>query len=334
MNLAELEARANEVMDEEARSYVARGAGANATRDANTAAWAAWGLCPHVLRDVGHVETATTVLGVPVRMPVLVAPTAMQMLAHPDGERATARAAAAAGTVYVASMTASQPWRDIAAAAGPWFAQFYLLRDRRRTRALVDEAAALGARALVVSVDGAAVPYGEARRSADAIVLPDEVRTVVDAFDPSVTLRDVLEVRDWSPLPLVVKGVLRGDDAGACVDAGVDAVYVSNHGGRLVDGCVDTAAALADVVAAVEGRAPVFVDGGIRSGVDVLRALALGAQAVLLGRPVWWGLALDGEAGAAAVLDAFAVELRRAMAFCGAAALTDLTRDLLLRSPR
>ena len=334
MDLAELEARANEVMDEAARSYVERGAGANATRDANQSAWAAWRLRPHVLRDVGRVDTATTVLGVPVQIPVLVAPTAMQTLAHPQGERATARAAATCGTVYVASMAASQPWRAIAAAAGAWFAQFYLLRDRGQTRALADDAAELGARALVVSVDGAAVPYGDARRSADAIVLPDDVRSLVDTFDPSVTLRDVLEVRDWSPLPVVVKGVLRGDDARACIDAGVDAVYVSNHGGRLVDGCVDTAAALAEVVAAVDGRAPVLVDGGIRSGVDVLCALALGAQAVLLGRPVWWGLALDGEGGAAAVLDAFTVELRRAMAFCGAATLADVTRDLLLPSPR
>jgi len=286
MDLAELEARANEVMDGAARSYVERGAGANATRDANQSAWAAWRLRPHVLRDVGRVDTATTVLGVPVQIPVLVAPTAMQTLAHPQGERATARAAATCGTVYVASMAASQPWRAIAAAAGAWFAQFYLLRDRGQTRALADDAAELGARALVVSVDGAAVPYGDARRSADAIVLPDDVRSLVD------------------------------------------------HGGRLVDGCVDTAAALAEVVAAVDGRAPVLVDGGIRSGVDVLCALALGAQAVLLGRPVWWGLALDGEGGAAAVLDAFTVELRRAMAFCGAATLADVTRDLLLPSPR
>ena len=319
-------------MDPDARAYVERGAGANLTRDANESAWAAWRLRPHVLLDVADVETARAVLGVPVRAPVLVAPTAMQGLAHRDGDRATARAAAACGTVLVASMAASQPWRELAGLAERWFAQFYLLRDRGRTRALVEEAAALGARALVLSVDGACVPYGAERRAADAIALPDGVNTLVAEFDPAVTLRDLSAVREWSDLPLVVKGVLRGDDARRCVDAGVDAVYVSNHGGRLVDGCVDTASALVDVVHAVNGRAEVFVDGGIRSGADVLRALALGARAVLLGRPVWWGLALDGEAGVTAVLDAFVVELRRAMAFCGAASLEELAPDLLLRS--
>jgi 4-hydroxymandelate oxidase len=332
MDLETLRREAAAIVETSAWSYIERGAGAGDTRAANLAAWRRVRLRPHVLRDVTNVTTQTTVLGIPVSAPVLVAPTAMQQLAHPEGERATARGAAAAGTIMVVSMASSLPLDDIAAAApdAPRFAQMYMLRDRGLTRALAEQARVAGCRAVVASVDGGAVPYGTASRANAGIALPGAVSRLVDDFDPSVTFADLARFGEWSGLPVVVKGVLRGDDAAACVDAGATAVAVSNHGGRLVDGCVDTAHALADVVEAVGGRAEVYVDGGLRSGVDVLRALALGADATMLGRPVLWGLAVGGEHGVREVVDTFAGELRRAMAFCGVASPTAITRDLLV----
>ena len=297
------------------------------TREANLEAWRRLRLRPHVVRDVAAVETTAQILGVEVAAPVLVAPTAMHHLVSPDAERSAARAAAAAGTVMVVSMASSIPLGEIAAAApdAPRFAQMYVLRDRGRTRAMAEAARERRrVRAIVASVDGAAVPYAPARGA-----LPANVGSLVDDFDASVTLEDVANLAEWSGLPLVVKGVLRGDDARRASTPARQAVYVSNHGGRIVDGCIDTATALAEVVDAVAGRAEVYVDGGVRSGVDVLRALALGATAVLLGRPVLWGLAVGGEAGAREVLDTFRAELARTMAFCGARTIADLRPNLV-----
>ncbi len=326
--------------------YLANGSGANVTRDANRSAWDRWMLHPHVLRDVSHVSTATTVLGAPVDLPVLVAPTAMQRMAWIDGELAMARAGAAARTVLVTSMAASYSVEDVAAAApeGTRWAQMYLLRDAGRTRRLAERAREAGYAAIVLTVDGAAVPYGR-RRLADGLQLPrpfsfpnmllpgEPVDTpltdLVDDFDPGVTAADVERLAEWSGLPVVVKGVLRGDDAARAVDHGAAGIVVSNHGGRTHDGCVATAIALPGVVDAVAGRAEVYVDGGIRAGIDVARALALGARAVLVGRPTLWGLAVDGTPGVVAVLTALREELVRVMAFCGASAPDALTRDLV-----
>jgi len=332
VNLETLEADAAALLEPSARSYIERGAGSGDTRAANLDAWRRLRLRPRVLRDVAHVQTETTVLGVTVASPVLVAPTAMQGLACEEGERATARAAAAARTIMVVSMASTFALEDIAAAApdAPRFAQMYMLRDRGNTRALAEHARACGCRAIVASVDGAAVPYGRAARAEAGIELPNDVARLVDDFDPSVTFDDLGRFREWSGLPVVVKGVLRGDDALRCIDAGASAIAVSNHGGRLVDGCVDTATALADVVDCAAGAAEIYVDGGLRSGADVLRALALGARAALLGRPVLWGLAIGGEQGAFDVLTSFAHELRRAMAFCGVTKPAEIGRDLVV----
>jgi 4-hydroxymandelate oxidase len=331
VNLDRLEADAAAILEPAARAYIERGAGAGDTRAANIAAWRGLRLRPHVLRDVTHVRTAATVVGVPVGAPILVAPTAMQRLAWAEGEPLTARAAATAGTIMVVSMASSVAIEVVAAAApdAPRFAQMYMLRDRGRTRALAERAAACGCRAIVASVDGAAVPYGTATRANEGVALPNDVAGLVDDFDPSVTFDDLARLREWSGLPVVVKGVMRGDDARRCVEAGAAAVAVSNHGGRIVDGCLDTATALTDVVDCVGETTEVLVDGGLRSGVDVLRALALGARAVMIGRPVLWGLAIAGERGALDVLTTFAQELRRAMAFCGAPSLAAIERDLV-----
>jgi 4-hydroxymandelate oxidase len=209
----------------------------------------------------------------------------------------------------------------------------YMLRDRSHTRALAERAGDLGYRAIVASVDGGAVPYGSTARANSGVVLPTGVGRLVDDFDPSVTFADLARFGEWSGLPVIVKGVLRGDDATRCVDAGAAAIAVSNHGGRIVDGCVDTATALIDVVDAVGDRAEVFVDGGLRSGTDVFRALALGARAVLLGRPVLWGLALRGARGAREVIETFGADLQRTMAFCGTPSVADIGRHLLVAEP-
>ncbi len=350
LDLAELEALAGQRLDPLAFDYISGGVGEEVTLAANVAAWTRLRLRPHVLRDMSHVSTATTVLGIPVATPVLVAPTAMHRFACEEGESATARAAAAAGTVMVVSMAATTSLEDVAAAApgAPRWQQMYMIRDRGRTRALAGRARDAGYQAIVATVDGAAVtrrrrlPGGGLQppdwfrfpnlASADA---PDDANLMgmVSDFDPSVTFDDLARFHEWSGLPVVVKGVIRGDDAVTCLDAGAAAIAVSNHGGRILDGCIATADALPDVVDAVAGRAEVYVDGGVRNGGDVLKALALGARAVMVGRPVVWGLAIGGEAGAAAVIEQLTDELARAMALCGAAQVHGLTPDLVWRGP-
>jgi 4-hydroxymandelate oxidase len=346
--LAELEVEAEDVADPAAWNYLAHGAGDEATMRDNVAAWARWRLLPHVLRDMTDVRTSTTVLGTEIATPILVAPTAMHRFVCADGELATARAAAAANTVYVVSMAATTSLEDVAAATpeGTRWAQMYMLRDRSRTRALAERAAAAGYQAIVATVDGAAVPR-RSRLRGGALVPPDTFRfpnlaspddpdntnlmAMVSDFDPSITFDDLALFGEWSGLPIVVKGVMRGDDASRCIDAGAAAIAVSNHGGRTLDGVAATADVLPEVVDAVAGRAEVYVDGGIRSGNDVLKALAVGARAVMAGRPILWGLAVDGAEGAAQVISHLTDELERAMALCGRDRVDLVDRDLVLR---
>lgn len=351
VHLRDWEAAAEQAAAPAAWEYLARGSGAGVTRGENVAAWSRWVLLPHVLRDVSTVELSTTVLGTRVATPILVAPTAMHRFFCADGELATARAAAEAGTVYVVSMAATHSVEEIATAApdGARWAQMYMLRDRGRTRALAERAAAVGYAAIVASVDGAAVGRGIASASAGRLVPPDwmrypnlaseedahssDIMRLVTDFDPSLTFDDLAAFGEWSGLPVVVKGLLRADDAARAVDAGAAAIAVSNHGGRVLDGIAATADALPRVVDAVSGRAEVYVDGGVRTGADVVKALALGARAVMIGRPVLWGLCVDGEAGAAQVLSLVGREFEAALSFCGAASVTDLTRDLVVAAP-
>jgi 4-hydroxymandelate oxidase len=272
----------------------------------------------------------------------------MHRLACEDGELATARGAAKAGAVYVVSAQATTAIEDIAQAAptGPRWMQAYLLRDRGRTRAMLERAAAVGCSAVVLTVDSPGYPSPGAASGRprpvngsinDGLPLPNllpgvvapDVGQVSADYATDLTFDDLAEIRGWTGLPLVVKGVLRGDDAARCVDAGADAIVVSNHGGRLTSGCIATAAALPGVIEHVAGRAEVYVDGGIRSGADVLKALALGATAVLVGRPVWFGLAAHGDAGVFGVLDTLRASLERTMALCGVADIKDIPRDLV-----
>lgn len=348
LDLAELERRARERLDRGAYDYFAGGADDELTLAANPAAWARLRLRPHVLRDVGAVTTATTVLGTPVSLPVLVGPVAYQRLAHPDGELATAAATAATRTLMVVSTQATATIEEIAEVAprAPRWFQLYVYRDRRIAADLVRRAAASGYRALVLTVD-VPVPGNRGRDKRNRFQLPPGMRLanlavpedrvdVVDIaryFDPTTTLETIGWLAEQARLPVVVKGVLRGDDAVACLDAGAAAIVVSNHGGRQLDGAVATADALAEVVEAVAGRAEVYADGGIRRGTDVVKALALGARAVLVARPVVWGLATGGAEGVQRVLDGYRDDLERSLALCGTPTLRDLTPDLVV-SPR
>ena len=345
-SVVELEALAEARVDKLAWDYIAHGAGDEITMRDNVAAWERLRLRPHVLRDMSDVQTTTSVLGTTIDLPVLVAPTAMHRFYCDEGEPATARAAARAGTVMVVSMAATTSLEDIAAAApdAPHWAQMYMLRDHGLSRSLAERARDAGYAALMISVDGAAIPR-RSRLSGGSLTPPPSFRfpnlappgtdnadlmAMVD-FDSSVTVDDLAQFREWSGLPIVTKGVMRGDDAAACVDAGVVAIAVSNHGGRTLDGTIATADALADVVEGVGGRAEVYVDGGIRNGSDIVKALALGARAVMVGRPVLWGLAVAGEDGAAGVLAVLADDTRRALALCGADRPERVTPDFVAR---
>ena len=354
LDLAALEAVARARLEPGAYDYIAGGADGELTLADSLVAWSRLRLRPRVLRDVTEVSTATRLLGSLVPAPLLVAPMAYHRLAHPAGEAASAAGAAAAGAPYVCSTQATMSVEEVAAAAPDavrWF-QVYVVRDRGWTAELVARAAAAGYRALVLTVDvprlgnrlrdlrndfrlptglkpANAPPAGAARQRE----LAADVLAQAGQFDPGLTPETIGWLAERSGLPVIVKGVLRGDDAAACLDAGAVGVVVSNHGGRQLDGVVATADALAEVAAAVGDRAEVYVDGGIRRGTDVVKALALGARAVLIGRPVLWALAAAGAAGVERLLAGLAAELRLAMALCGAVTVGELTPDLIAGSP-
>jgi 4-hydroxymandelate oxidase len=307
-------------------AYYAGGSGEERSLREAHAAWGRARLLPRVLRDVSRVDTGVTVLGQRCATPVLVAPTASHGLAHPDGEVATAAGTAAAGSLLVLSTRADRPVAEVAAVAGPWWYQVYLLRDRALTAENVRRAAAAGASAVVLTGD---TPYvGRKRRTGEV------PRGAGELGDPAATLADIGWLAAAAGLPVLVKGVLRADEAAACVAAGAAGVIVSNHGGRQLDRALATAEALPPVARALRGSgAEVYVDGGIRSGLDVLVALASGARAVLLGRPVLWALAAGGAAGVTAALDAVTDDLAHVLALAGARRLSEVTDDLLAPAP-
>lgn len=335
-DLLELQEQARAVLERSVFDYVAGGADDEATLRDNVAAWSRLRLRPKVLEDVSHVSTATTVLGQSVSVPVLLAPVAYQRLVHPDGEAALARAAASVDGLMVLSTRSSVSIEAVAAAASghPMWFQVYLLNDRDWTAQLVDRAVAAGARALVVTVDTPVLgnrrrdvrnrfelPEGIGMANLPAgpeLVTADDQRQLAAFQSPALVPADLTWLAERSGLPVVAKGVLSGEAARRCVDAGAEAVIVSNHGGRQLDGTVATADALAEVVGAVGSEVEVYVDGGIRKGTDVLKALALGAQAVLIGRPAVWALAVGGADGVAGVLSHLTAELALAMALAGA----------------
>ena len=335
--VARLEAAARAKLDPAAYAYYAAGSDEEISAGEAAAAWRGFRLLPRVLRDVSAVDTSLTLAGAELAAPMLAAPSALHGMAHAQGEVATARGVAAAGSLLVLSSRSSRPIEQVAEAAGPWWYQVYCLRDHTATREQVVRAARAGARALVLTVDAPYVaPKPRVRdplpldpQDGEALLNAPGMRAASREQDPSIGPHVIEQLAAQSGLPVFVKGVLRADDALRCVEAGAAGVIVSNHGGRQLDRAVASAHALRAVAEAVGGQVPVLVDGGIRTGTDVLVALALGARAVLVGRPVLWALAAGGAGGVSALLESYRAQLSTAMALAGAASLAEVTGDLV-----
>ncbi len=333
MDLPDLEAEAKAKIDATFYDYIAGGAEDEGTLADNEAAWGRFRLRPRVLRDVRTIDTSTTLLGARVGSPVAVAPMAMQHRASEEGPVATARGAAATDALFCMGLFGAGSAKEVAAVPGsaPKWLQVYVMADRARSVEAIARSAEQGYAAIVITVDVAR--QGNRRRDArnrwTFLQSDGQVEDPNELFDHALTFDDIAWFVERSPIPLVVKGVERGDDARACVDAGAAGIVVSNHGGRQLDGALATADALADVVEGVDDRAEVYVDGGIRRGQHVVKALALGARAVFIGRPVMWGLVVADQAGVEGVLRGFQDEVERAMALCGARSVSEIDASLL-----
>lgn len=333
MDLQDLEAEAKEQIDATFYDYIAGGAEDELTLDDNEAAWSRYRLRPHVLRDVRTIDTSTTLLGRRVSSPVAVAPMAMQHRASEQGPVATARAAAATDTLFCMGLFGAGSAQDVAGVPGaaPRWLQVYVMADRQRSVEAIERSAEQGYAAVVITVDVAR--QGNRRRDArnrwTFLQSDGKVEDPNELFDHALTFDDIGWLCERSPMPLVVKGVMRGDDAAACIDAGAAGVVVSNHGGRQLDGALATADALAEVVASVGDRGEVYVDGGIRRGQHVVKALALGARGVFVGRPVMWGLVVADQKGVEGVLRGFQDEVERAMALCGVRSIAEIDGSLI-----
>jgi lactate 2-monooxygenase len=360
-----LEERARELMSPEAFGYVAGGAGDELTVRANLDAFERWRIVPRMLRDVAERDLATSVLGTAMPAPVLLAPVGVQSIVHPDAELAVGRAAAAQGLTAILSTAASHTLEDVAAAMEPtapasrWY-QLYWPKDRELAASFVARAAAAGYGAIVVTLDtwllgwrprdlqNGYLPFlkgeGVANYFADpvfraALERPPEEdpgpaigHWAYQFNNPSVTWEDLAWLREQTALPIVLKGIVHDEDARRALDAGVDGLIVSNHGGRQVDGAIGALDALPGVRDAVGDRFPVLFDSGIRTGADVFKALALGADAVCLGRPYVWGLALAGQAGVEHVLRCLLAELDLTLALSGYTEIGQVDRSALCRA--
>jgi isopentenyl diphosphate isomerase/L-lactate dehydrogenase-like FMN-dependent dehydrogenase len=349
INVADFEQAAADLLEAGPLGYFAGGAGDERTLRRNVEAFAEWELVPRVLVDVSEVDLSVELFGSRLSMPLLVAPVAFQRIAHPDGEEGMARAAGAVGTAMCLSTIATATPASVAAAAPDttrWF-QLYCFSDRAVTEALLAEAVAGGYDAIVLTVDA---PFAgrrerdvrsgfEADVAAPAVQAalgserPVTIREVFGLVDPTLDWDALAALCDSCELPIVLKGLMAPDDAELAIEAGVRGVVVSNHGGRQLDGVPATVDALPAVADAVAGRVPVLMDGGIRRGTDVLVALALGADAVLAGRPALWGLVVGGEAGARQVLELLRDEVKLAMALLGCVDAAAVSRAHVQRRP-
>jgi (S)-2-hydroxy-acid oxidase len=323
---------AREVLPTDVFDYYAGGAGDEWTLAENRRAFQDWAIRPRMLTGAWPADPSTSVLGNEIASPVLVAPWAYQKRAHPDGELATARAAARAGTVMVVSSTAFEYLEDVAAAsdAMKWW-QLYVFTDRELTVDMLHRvhAAGFGAVCLTVDFPDSGLRHRDTRNAFEMpIGLPQDEHT----FAPDLTWDDLRWIREAAPVPLLVKGLMTAEDARIAVEAGVDAIVVSNHGGRQLDSVLAPITVLPEVVEAVDGRIPVLVDGGFRRGTDVFKALALGAAAVLVGRPACWGLAAAGEDGVVDVLHILRTELENTMVLAGTRSLGDITGAHVVRA--
>ncbi|XP_071375080.1 2-Hydroxyacid oxidase 1 [Centroberyx affinis] len=359
--VGDFEEEARRVLPKAVYDYYRSGADQQHTLADNTAAFSRWYFLPRVLRDVSKVDLSVPLLGQTLSMPICVGATAMQRMAHPEGETATARACKAAGTGMMLSSWATSTIEEVMSAmtssqgdAGTLWLQLYIYKDRELTLSLVRRAEEAGYKAIFVTVD---TPY-LGRRWDDVrnrFKLPSHLSMsnfstaslafsegnygsdsglavyVAKAIDPTLCWDDITWLKKHTHLPVIVKGILTGEDAIQAVNYGVDGILVSNHGARQLDGVPATLDVLEEVVSAVQGRCEVYMDGGVRRGTDVLKALALGAKAVFIGRPVLWGLACQGDKGVSEVLELLREELRLAMALAGCRSISEISRSLVRR---
>ncbi|XP_065907551.1 2-Hydroxyacid oxidase 1-like isoform X2 [Dysidea avara] len=356
--LADFEVHFLQSLDRIARDYFTSGANQEQTARDNVEAFKRYRLRPRMLKDVSNVNMKTTIMGNEIDFPIGIAPTAVQKMAHPEGEVATARAASSMNTCMIASTWGTTSIEEVAQANGSglrWF-QLYVFRNKQITMNLIQRAEQAGYKALVVTVDQPVVgkrltddrnKYSIPSHLKLVNVNTDGLRSVHNPLDTQQSTESVVHqythslmdskltwdtitwVKSFTKLPVIVKGVLTGEDAKLAVQLGVDGIIVSNHGGRQLDGVLATIDVLGEVVEAVEGRVEIYVDGGVRQGTDVLKALALGAKAVFIGRPVLWGLAYQGQTGVEEVLRIVKEEFKLAMALSGCAKLSDIQPSLL-----
>ena len=354
INLLDLEMKSRELLPQTAYDYFASGANDEITLRENCVAYGRITLLPRMLVDVSERHMGTTALGEPVSMPVLIAPTAFQGLAHPEGEVATVKAAGAAKTLMTLSTGSTFSIEEVkAVATGPVWFQLYVFKDRAISASLVKRAEVAGCKAVVFTVD-APLRGRRERDVRNQFKLPDDLSVknlrpaglqefpdgtagsglapyIASLFDPALTWKDIEWLAGITKLPVLVKGILRSDDALLAVKHGASGVIVSNHGARQLDTTPATISILPEIVDAVGGKVEVYVDGGIRRGTDVLKAIACGARAVFIGRPVLWGLASGAEAGVRYVLEMVRQEFDLAMALSGCPTLSSITRDLIRR---
>ncbi|XP_076284088.1 hydroxyacid oxidase [Lasioglossum baleicum] len=335
------------------RDYYNSGAGEEFSLRLNVEAFRKYRIRPRFLRDVSNRDLSTTILGEKISMPLGVAPSAMQRMAHPDGELANARAAEAAGTIYTLSTIATSSIEEVAEAAPKgikWF-QLYIYRDRDVTRNLVKRAERAGFKALVLTID--APIFGNRRADfRNKFSLPSHLRLanfegnlsngmnsekegsglneyVMNLFDASLSWDDIKWLQSITRLPIVLKGVMRPEDALLAIEKGVQAIIVSNHGARQVDSIPASIEVLPEIVKAVDGKIEVYMDGGVRQGIDVFKALALGAKMVFGGRPILWGLCQSGEQGVRNVLELFRKDIDVTFALTGCRSVKDVTPDMV-----
>ena len=343
INLFEFETLARERLAKEEYDYIAGGATDEISVDRNRRAYESWALRPRVLRNVSALDLSTTVVGTKVNLPVLIAPCGGHKRAHPEGESATYRAAAACGTIFAVSANSNVPFEELAkAATGHLWLQLYPFRDREVTEDWLRCAKESGYEAICVTLDSQWPPKRERNirnnyqrgRGANRAHTEEKSRRAGAGSDPAATWKDLEWIKSAAELPVVAKGIMTGEDVELCADAGADAVIVSNHGGRHLDNTLATIEVLSEAVAAAKGRTEILLDGGIRRGADVVKALAMGAKAVFIGRPLFWGLALGGEQGVIRVLDILREEIEITMAKCGRPTVADIDSTVVVKAPR
>ncbi len=346
INLFDFEAIAKERLPKEEYDYIAGGATDEISVDRNRRAYASWALRPRVLRDVSTVDLTTNVFGVKINFPVLIAPCGAHKRAHPEGEIATYRAATACNTVLTVSANSNTSFEDLAKAAhGHLWVQLYPFRDKAMTEEWLQRVKDAGYKAVVVTLDSQWPPKRERnirnnyRRTRGvnypgaSAETPRPAGRAGEGSDPAATWKDLEWIKAATDLPVLAKGIMTGEDVELCADVGADAVIVSNHGGRHLDNTLATIEVLGEAVAAAKGKLDVYLDGGIRRGADVVKAIALGARAVFVGRPLFWGLAVDGEKGVVRMLDILREEIEITMAKCGRPSISSIDATVVTKAP-